>query len=268
MEVFFQNMELGISTACFYPDTTEDSLDQLIAMNVKNVEIFLNSYHETDREYIQNELLPRVRSADVNVMTLHPFSSMLETSFIFGNYPRRLDEGLELYRRQIEAASILGANTVVLHGVVRQMNISDELFLERYAMLEALADSYGVVIAMENVVRCKSGSLDFIRHIKTRHPNIKFVLDFKQVRREGAELSEFIRAMGASIAHIHISDGGKNGDCIPIGTGDEDFCRAFLQLAEVGFTGSVSVELYRTSYTHTDEVLSSLQRLEQILKGC
>ncbi len=40
MEVFFQNMELGISTACFYPDTTEDSLDQLIAMNVKNVEIY------------------------------------------------------------------------------------------------------------------------------------------------------------------------------------------------------------------------------------
>ena len=44
-------MSFGVSTACLYPQNTEDALEELGKLGVKPCEIFLNSPSETSPEF-------------------------------------------------------------------------------------------------------------------------------------------------------------------------------------------------------------------------
>lgn len=256
-------MKFGISTSCFYPACTEDAAGQLAEAGIPAIEVFLNAPSEMEEGYLE-DLKRKLDAHGTEVLSVHPFSCGLEPLLFFSEYQRRYDDGVALYRRYFETAQRLGAKYFVLHGDRREGNGSDELYFERFAGLDAAAREYGVRVAQENVARCKSGSLDFLRRMKDAIPDAAFVLDLKQARRAGEDWREILAALGSSIRHVHLSGCSDTEDCLPLTRGNFDCAELLRLLKEQQFDGGVLLELYRENFGEPEELYQSWEKMEKL----
>ena len=256
-------MDIGVSTACYYPQETERCFQELLENGVTCFEVFGNCPTELEIPFMQ--LLRSIaQGREVKITALHPFSSWQEPWLFFGNYPRRLQDGLEQYRHLFESAAYLGVSYVVFHGDSRESRLELAESLERYNALHLLAKEFGLHLAQENVSRCRSGSPEYIRELKRQIPDVCFVLDTKQALRAGHTVAETRAAMGDRLCHVHFSDSTPQQDCLPPGTGCFD-CAGFLaQLRRSGFAGDVIIELYRQNFTDTRQLVDSYQFLKKL----
>ena len=256
-------MKAGISTACLYPMETEKALEQLLDRGFCRFEVFVNAYEE---------LLPPVRdrllalSREAEVLSLHPFSSGFETMLFFTDYPRRFRDGLELYRRFFDLAGEMGASYVVFHGAHRGMDIPPEVYAQRYGALHDAAREMGVMLLHENVERSMSRDPALLRGLRARVPDAGFVLDLKQAARAGVSPFAMAEAMGPGLRHVHVSDAGPRGSCLPVGQGTLDFPALLRVLAAQGFDGCLTLELYSTSYRRQEDLEDSVARLEGLIR--
>ncbi len=261
-------MKIGISTACFYPLQTELAFQKINDCNCKYTELFINSFSEFDKLFL--ETLKEIKNKNnTEILSIHPFTSMLETQFIFGDYPRRTEEGIELYKKIFDFTAKLGADICVFHGAVKQYNITAEQYVEKYNILHNLAKNNGIKLAQECVDRCKSSSPVFLEEIKKILPDINFVLDLKQTRRSYIDYEKFIDAMGENIVHLHLSDSINNNekmDCMPIGEGDFDFYKLFKKLQKINYKGNAVVELYNHNFKDISQLTNSVKYLENVQK--
>ena len=255
-------MYIGVSTACLYPMHTEDALSELIKLGVRDVEIFFNATEEICEPFL-SRLCGAVKENGVRVHSVHPFTSAVETLYLFSDYDRRTEEMLDIYRRYFEAMNRLGAGIFVLHGALENSKCTDETYFERYARLYAIGKEFGVTVAQENISYCKSKSADFLRKMRLHFgKECAFVLDLKQAHRCGADPFEIAQAMGDRICHCHVSDwADKDHDCLPAGKGRFDFARLGSDLSEMGFSGAFIVELYRRNFGKIDELRESVNFL-------
>ena len=106
-------MEIGISTASFYPMQTEDTIKIISDMESSLCEVFLEAEYEYGKEFIRE--LKRMESCGVRTIRwfMH-FVRLLNTAF-FGIRRRRRDV-IVLYKKVLEAASVLGAKYYTFHG--------------------------------------------------------------------------------------------------------------------------------------------------------
>ena len=81
-------MEIGASSACFYPLDTEKSFHLLCENGFRSIEIFLNSPCETSAPFIK-ELKSIKDCYGANVTSLHPYESFGEGYNFFSHYYRR-----------------------------------------------------------------------------------------------------------------------------------------------------------------------------------
>ena len=90
-------MEIGVSTACFYPEETERALRRCGEMGVRCTEIFFNAPSELDGAFLRE--LVQIREAyGIRVAAVHPFTSRIEPYLLFSGYERRYRDGLDFYR--------------------------------------------------------------------------------------------------------------------------------------------------------------------------
>lgn len=258
-------MEIGISTACFYPQPTEVALLKTAALHPSVAEIFFNS---------PSELLPPFakalrKTADeygLSVCAVHPFASFAESYNYFSNYPRRFEDAKEELLRYFEVMHTLGAKIFVMHGIKKPGTIADELYFERFAALTSLGRQNGVIVAQENVVHYRSESPEFLsRMAKYIGTDFKMVLDIKQARRANYDVYEFTERLEKHIAHIHISDFDDTRDCTLPLTGKFDFARFFSYLKDKGYDGSCMIELYADGFSRAEELQTARNRLLQYI---
>lgn len=261
-------MKLGISTACFYPMCLEQAVEDLAAHDVKLVELFVNTFSETEKEF-SNPLQERMRCSGMRPVSLHPFTSGFEPMLLFTEYERRFRDGIEFYKRvYFDLMNRMEIPILVLHGAKRESKCTDQLYFERYAALRRAGREYGIDIAQENVGPFKSHSLEFLCRMREYlHGDVSFVLDIKQAVRGGEDPMAMAKELGRWIIHTHLSDhllsGGRQTDCLPVGEGEFDFGRYFRILEQQGFSGTGVVELYRESYRDYSQIYSSLERLRE-----
>ncbi len=257
-------MVIGASTSNFYPAPLEDALDTVLAAGFRNVEIFFNAPSEVEPAFV-DDLKRRCDAAGASVSAVHPYSSFMEPFFLFSPYQRRADDGLEMYKPQLEAAARLGAPTLILHGAKSLGQMTVEQLLERYERLYDLGRSYGVTVAQENVNKFSSAELSFLQAMKTRFgEKAKFVFDIKQSGRCGLDPLQVIETMGEHIVHVHISDRDDERDCLPPGDGTRDFKAVLQALGRVGYDGVLMLELYRPNFESAEDLKRSRMFLEEI----
>ncbi len=252
-------MNIGISTACLYPMVTEDALDQLLEKGFRLFEIFFNTFSELDEKYVQ-ELSQKLTRAHAHTISLHPFTSAFEAMLFFSDYPRRTQDGLELYRKYFETANRIGAHILVLHGQrnYQKSRISPEQYLESYHRLYCLGQEYGVTVAQENVVLFRSEKASFIQWMHdTLKDECAFVLDIKQAVRAGEDPMEMCKAMGNRLVHLHLNDHLPQSDCLLPGKGNFDFVKLFDWLKTQGYQGDGVIEVYRDNYHALSELCDS-----------
>lgn len=255
-------MNIGISTACFYPLETEKSLSVLAENGIKTVEIFFNANCELNGD-LYKEIKNTVSSKLINVLSVHPYTSAIETMTLFGDYPRRFAEIMDTYNRYFEIMNELGAKIFVLHGALKSARLTPELYLERYSTLFELGKKQGITVAQENVSYCKCGDPDFLRKMRSQlGDECAFVLDVKQALRSGLDVFEVMDIMGDRLAHCHLSDNTPEHDCVPVGKGRLDFGRFAEELKNRSYGGGIILELYRSGFKEVKELTESVVHMK------
>lgn len=259
-------MKIGVSTACFYPEETETALEKLSMAGINAFEIFFNADCE-----LRGEIYGKIRSTvlenNLSVLSVHPYTSAVETMSLFGDYPRRLAEITDTYKRYFEIMNELGAKVFVLHGALKSAICSMELYFERYSLLYEEGKRWGVTVAQENVSYCKGGSLEFLKEMKsTLKENCGFVLDVKQALRGRIDPFEIMDTLGDSLVHFHLSDHTDSSDCVPVGKGNFDFLRFVEAVKRTGSSGNIILELYRSGFGDIKELKESIEYMDVFLK--
>ena len=259
-------MTLGISTACFYPEKTENAVKYLCENGAPEIEIFFNSACEMKGQ-ILSEISHIVRANGTKVVSVHPFTSGFEPFMLFSDYERRFEDGLRFCKTYFDAMHTLGANVFVLHGDRAESHHSDERYFERYLKLFREAKKEGICVAQENVCRCRSRDLDFIKNMKSAlNDEVAFVLDLKQATRSGHSYKEVLSAMGDKLVHLHLNDCDEQNDCLLPGKGNRDFKELFELVESNGYKGSAVIEVYRQNYGDCSELIESLEFLNNVVK--
>lgn len=257
-------MQLGASTSNLYPQLTELSLAQLLQLDIRRVEIFLNTRSETEPAYLR-ELLDRVDTAGGRITAIHPYLSATEPYLLFSAYERRFRDGLDEYGRLFEAAAFLGAPYVVMHGA-KEGGLPADDAIARFEQIYDLGQTYGVTLLQENVVRYRSADNAYLRRMRELlGDKAGFVFDFKQCRRSGHTPAEVLDAMGDGVRHVHISDGNAARDCLLPGKGTADLETPLKRLRYQGFDGAVILELYRSDFGDPAELKAGMAYLRDLL---
>ncbi len=256
--------KVGISTATLYPMLTEQALLELCKRGVECVEIFINTDCELSRKFL-SQLRNMLKEYGISVRAIHPFTCELESMMLFTHYPRRFLDSLEYYKKFFGAGEYLGADLFVLHGNNRHNNYPKELYFDRFVRLSEEAEKFGVTLVQENVARCVSGELSFLKEMKTAiGDRARFVLDTKQAIRKGENPYDFLTVLGGSICHIHLSDYDTDSDCKLAGTGKLDYPKFIKAAEENGFEGSVVLELYHNGYRSLDELYENYLYIKSV----
>ena len=261
-------MEIGASSACFYPLETEKSFQLLADRGFGNIEIFLNSPCETNASFIK-ELRSIKDRYGVNVTSLHPYESFGEGYNFFSNYYRRYVDACENYKRFFSAAAELGADYVIMHGAKHGADICDEEYAERFTKLNEIAMTFGCFMAHENVVNFSGQRPEFMRLLKEYgKENFKMVLDVKQARKADVLPIEYNKAAGEKIVHVHISDCNEKIQCAPPDEkGLFDFGELFRQLESINYKGKYIIELYSDGFKDIEDIINSAKYLEGVMQS-
>ncbi|MBO5321514.1 MAG: sugar phosphate isomerase/epimerase [Clostridia bacterium] len=257
-------MNLGISTASFYPLETELALEEIGKAGVKNTEIFFNCESELKDSFV-DILLEIKEKYNMNITAVHPTMSLAESFMIFSAYERRFNEAIKKYRRYSEVAKELGAKYIIMHGGKPNGVLTDEEYCQRFMAIKEECRKNSVTVLQENVVNYRSGDIDFLRSMKNiLREEAEFCFDIKQCIRSGYLPMELIEEFYDNIRHFHISDHSVAGDCLLPLNGKFDFTGFFEFLKNKDYKGALMTEVYRFSYKHEKEIFESYNKLLNI----
>lgn len=260
-------MHTGISTACLYPMETEKALRTVLDLGFKKLEIFINAYSEMNHNFIKS-LKDMADEYGAKIISIHPFSSVFETLLLFSNYPRRLEDGYDFYRKFAEIAQILGTKFTVLHGSRNFKLYTNEEYYERFATVSEIFNEYGITLAQENVYMFRGQDPEFLSSMrKYLNNNVSFVFDVKQAIRAGYDPFEVLKAMGDRVAHIHVNDNNIDigRDCMLPGKGKMDYKKLNDYLRQIDYKGEWIIEVYRQDFTNIDELAEAGKFLDQYI---
>ena len=261
-------MQIGISTASFYPAPIEQGSAAAAEQGFQQVELFINS----ESEYVppfRTQLKQSLDALGLQVISVHPYTSAMEGHLLFSDYARRTEDALDQYERYFEAAAFFGASYFTFHGeTLRSRGLpptrSQHRRVETYHRLCERAAAHGITFTQENVSWCKSSDLTFLRQLYEDVPELRYTLDIKQAYRAGTEWEQYVEAIGDRIVNLHISDYTDTSDCLLPGQGNVDFRKLFQQLEAYGYHGFAMVEVYSNDYSNPDELRQSRQFLQNV----
>ncbi len=259
-------MRVGASSACFFPLETEKALDEVLRLGFKTAEVFFNTSSELEEPFVR-ELRKNADDHDAKILSVHPFSSSLESNCIFAEYSRRFDDFIGLYQKHFHAAAMLGADVVVIHGSVakQKRDLSDEFYFDRFQKLVDLGRREGVRVCQENVVRFRSQDVEFLKRMRTAlGDDFNMVFDIKQAVRSGYDPFYVLDEFKNDIVHIHLSDNSPEADCMPPGRGCFDFKRLFDFMRQSNYNGGYVIEIYSKGYNVAEELKLSKNYLENL----
>lgn len=258
-------MKAGISTACLYPGLLEECVEDLLGRGVDCMEIFFNSHCELEDDYTAM-LKKRLDDYGSRMISLHPFTCPLEPMMFFTPYERRFLDILEYYKKYFEVMRRFGAEVFVFHGNKPANPFPNDDYFDRFYKLTKVGEEFGITVGQENVSRCVSGKLDFLKEMAVKlGRDAHFVLDIKQARRGDGNPFDYLEALGEKICHIHYSDADDNNDCMQFGDGTFDNDGFFRKLAGFGFKGTVILELYRKNYENCDTLCENYRLMKNEL---
>lgn len=260
-------MDIGLSSACFYPLETEKSIVRACEAGAETIEIFMNADSEFDPEFVR-KMSEICRSYGTRVASVHTMGSFTESYHLFSSYNRRFYEARDTsFKRHFDVMHALGAEILVMHGIKKPGSISDEEYFERFGELTLMGKAEGLKICQENVVHYRSESPDFLLRMgRYIGDDFNMVFDIKQSIRTGIDPYDFAAKLHKYIRHIHISDHNEKMDCmVPMRDGVFDFKRFFNMMKGYAFNGDYIIELYEFGYDSDLELTNALRGLKKLL---
>lgn len=260
-------MDIGLSSACFYPLETEKSVLRACETGVKTIEIFMNANSEFRPAFVKN-MADICNLYGVKVASVHTMGSFTESFHLFSSYKRRFYEAKDTsFKRHFDVMHALGAEILVMHGIKKPGSISDEEYFDRFGELTLMGKAEGLKICQENVVHYRSESPDLLLRMgEYIGDDFNMVFDIKQSVRTGIDPFLFAKKLHRYIRHIHISDHNSENDCfVPCKGGTFEFARFFSMMKDLGYKGDYIVELYEHGYENDEELKFAIKELKKLL---
>ncbi|MFH5836686.1 sugar phosphate isomerase/epimerase family protein [Proteiniclasticum sp. C24MP] len=260
-------MEIGISTAIFYPELlTEDAVKKLADKGFRVLEIFANSFFEFSEDY-GHELKALAQKENVRINSVHTVSSAFEP-YLFDAYERRREDFFRIFQDFVRFGEILGAKAYTFHGLIRKphrnMSFSEVVYIYERMVYEA--GVRGMALAQENVSWCLSGDLEYLKRLKdaVKEP-LKFTLDVKQAVKAGKSPYDYLDIYGEDLMNLHLNDHDAVSTCLLPGKGNFDFGKLFHKVESLGYKGPGIIEVYKENYESLAELIESRKYLERII---
>ncbi len=250
-------MRLGISTACFYPQPLEETIDRIASLGFSVIEIFFNTESEYDPAFL--DTLKRLTDRNgIEIISIHPYTSLMEGMLLFSNYARRTEDGLTQYRKYMRAAARLGAQYLTFHG--ERFMAQETLFehmdrtYEVYHTLCDMAQQEGITLTQENVAWCKSRDPEYLRLLTEHVPELRYTLDIKQANRTGQHWSAYLDVMRNRLRNIHINDYDTTHSCLLPGEGSMDYDLLMQSLKRYQYDHQMLIEVYSANFSDDSQV--------------
>ncbi len=265
-------MDIGISTACFYPELlTEETIGVIADMGFKTIEVFLETASEYQEDYCK-KLRDKIEHAGLITYSVHSFAVQHEP-FLFDKYVPRKNDAWNTFVKVVKAAGILGAEHITFHGPSKKWFDNEISEIREIAgqmnSLAECAGAYGVSLAWENVYWCLSHDPGLIASIMNNitSSNINFTLDLKQANRSRVPARRYIEVMGKRLANVHVNDFSPGNMCLLPGRGQVDYRNLFKMLAQAGYKGPLIIEVYRNNFSDYDELVRARSFLKDMAES-
>lgn len=262
-------MKIGISTASFFSKvTTEDTFALIDEMGIDICEVFLTTFREYRKEYV-DELAKR--KGKLEVYSVHSLNQHFEPE-LFNPVARTREDAEYFFREMAYAAKVLDANSYTFHGPARlkrtPYNINYKWMGERIDYLNGIMHEVTdgkAEIAYENVHWTYFSLPEFYAELK-KHTNVKTCLDIKQAMQSKISTYDYVSVMGDSLTNVHLCDYDASGKLAVPGQGSFDFVELFKVLLDNGYDGPCMMELYAGNYNTFDEVRKGYEYLQDCLE--
>jgi len=263
-------MDIGISSACFYPMPTEDTIDIIKNLGFTKLEVFMEAYSEYEEDY-SLMLKDKIDECGLQVISAHSFCSAHEP-FMFSEYIRRREDSIRVFKKVLNASRILGARYFTFHGNRKEAttaNFDFKKFGKEMSTFAEIARDYGIVLAWENVCWCQSHDPDFIKKTLEyiESDNLAFTLDIKQAFRASIEPADYIHVMKNRIVNVHINDADSRNSCLLPGKGSVDMEEILKLLHGYHYNGDCIIEVYSTDFSNYEEINESKKYLKKIIEN-
>ena len=266
-------MKLGVSTASFFPLLrVEDTLEKVAELNADACEIFFETHSQYCDEFAKVMIDSINKAKEIHNFELHSVHS-LTNQFepdLFSVGPRARADALITYNNFLKLAQKLGAKYYTFHGATilkktSKANMNFDRIASIYNELHEIAEGHGVELCYENVHWTYYHFPEFILELEKRCPKLSTTLDIKQARQAGYTYKDFIVDMGKRLKTVHVCDYNEDGITTIPGRGAVDFVELFKILLDMGFDGSVLMEVYTKDYKSFEDLKESYNYLQVCL---
>jgi sugar phosphate isomerase/epimerase len=257
-----------------------DEIALLQAVGVRRVQIYRNYTHGITAEYIRDMLA----AAHLTVDGLHGYFQLEKFEVGGPTFDPSSDSeatraaSVEILRGEADFARILGCTDIAVHPVSKDNSAADPWRSAAFARtardLAAIGQAKGVRYLLENMPPKHFGSdVGTLRRLvdAIASPHLGLLYDSGHAALSGDPVG-IIRTMGPRLwgVHLHDNRGAEDDHLIP-GMGTLPFEAIARTLAEVGYAGSFTTEVYRP----TEEVrrdltparLAHIEKLRRIASG-
>ena len=240
-----------LSTSSSYPKSTESAFADAARLGYDGLELMIWKWPETrDADWLNRT----AEAHGIPVLAIHS-PTLLLTQRVWGS------DSWGKIDRSVELAEAVGAEVVVVHPPFRWQKEYARDFVGGIARRQ---ERTAVKISVENMfpwkARAKDGSRTKERHAYLPHWNPvpldydNVTLDLSHAGIAGMDSVAAARELGGRLAHLHLTDstGSNRDEHLTPGRGTQP-CREVLQLLpEIGFTGSIAVEVTTRKMTPED----------------
>ncbi|MEX2187804.1 MAG: sugar phosphate isomerase/epimerase family protein [Pirellulales bacterium] len=200
----------------------------------------------------RTEIRSLAEKNELQVIGLHWLLAKTEGYHLTSPDPAVRGRTAEYLRELARLCGDLGGKILVF-GSPQQRNLAPGMSHERGIELAAEVfraampelEARGVTLAVEplgpaegNFLLTAASGVELIDRVAS--PNCRLHLDCKAMSSEPTPIPDLIRQFAPQLAHFHANDPNRQGP----GFGELDFAPIFAALAEVGYDGWVSVEVF------------------------
>jgi sugar phosphate isomerase/epimerase len=261
-------MRLGISTASFFNRVpTESVFDVLRQMRIDTAEVFLNTFSEYEKPYVE-ALVPR--KSGVAIHSVHALGTQFEPELFNANARVRADAE-QIFRKVCYAGFVLGAKYYTFHGPVRLKKLEYKFdypkLCDRVNRLAEIAQGFGVRLSYENVHWTYASEPEYIREILERCPAVCATLDVKQALQGGGDPLKFLDVMGERLSTIHLCDVNRDNTPAMPGKGRFNFEKFFAELNRRRLHVNMLLEVYPRDYKDLTDLKACYDYLAGLIKA-
>ncbi len=234
-----------------YHSGLEHGCEQAALSGFDAVEVFPQAAGEVNPQQLRQQLRQQLDRYGLKLAAVGTGAGWLTQQLsLTATDPAVAQRAIEFIRGIIDLAGSFGAPAIIgsMQGRIPAPAQRDSLFAQMTLAIELLAQHaarFEVPLLIEPLNRYETNvftdletTAAWMNSLKSK--NVRILADMFHMNIEEADMAESVRRFGSLIGHVHFADSNRRA----IGLGHTDAATVVRALAEVGYGGYLSAEIF------------------------